>query len=551
MEETTSTRTYWTFRGVSRVLHQSVNTGFDVRQSSFESATLVRCLDGEGTTTTLGKGWLCCTVVQNGDSNAPKGQPQQGFMSLDVTVEDILDNLFVRGMVVNNKNVSSVVGQGKSGDSSLLTVISEPDTLQVTFIRHHTKFSDSIAQASSSGASLSSGIPSSSSSVSASVPSTAALEERRARAERHERKKHQHQQQQQQQANSVQDGAGQMRVSGGGDRDPRVLNRPKDRRSETDGSPLDKRPKTHHEPKTAAEHTPRHMPMEHNPTSDPVGFLNYSSHAPLTDHPGSDGALLQNETAGFGDAEERPEELGSRAPSPARGNSGTEAGADAGVRASTSATDDGGDDEHVTPSTSSGLSNRHLPPNSQASSAPLSPHPRSPHFEDIIQSLTRLINECGKGDRVDTPAPSRRTPECSDSHASPAATSTAATAAAATTVPVCEAPRPVCEIRPYMVNTAAAPQPPPEPQQPAANRRTRGGARPRNGSRGGGGGRRGASTSGRRRRRNQDDESEDEILPGPSRRRSVPPSFAEDGLEIIDLAEEAALAAASIASFFD
>ncbi|WAQ80480.1 Cy144/Cy145 [Cynomolgus cytomegalovirus] len=547
MEETTSTRTYWTFRGVSRVLHQSVNTGFDVRQSSFESATLVRCLDGEGTTTTLGKGWLCCTVVQNGDSNAPKGQPQPGFMSLDVTVEDHLDNLFVRGTVVNNKNVSSVVGQGKSGDSSLLTVISEGDTLQVTFIRHHTKFSDSIAQASSSGASLSSGIPSSSSSVSASVPSAAALEERRARAERHERKKHQHQQQQQQQANSMQDGSGQIRVSGG-DRDPRVLNRPKDRRSETD----DKRPKTHHEPKTAAEHTPRHMPMDHNPASDPVAFLNYSSHAPLTDHPGSDGALLQNETAGFGDAEERPEELGSRAPSPARGNSGTEAGADAGVRASTSATDDGGDDEHVTPSTSSGLSNRHLPPpNSQASSAPLSPHPRSPHFEDIIQSLTRLINECGKGDRGDTPAPSRRTPECGDSHASPAATSTASTAAAATAVPVSEAPRPVCEIRPYMVNPAAAPQPPPEPQQPATNRRTRGGARPRNGSRGGGGGRRGASTSGRRRRRNQDDDSEDEILPGPSRRRTVPPSFAEDGLEIIDAAEEAAIAAASIASFFD
>lgn len=232
MEETTSTRTYWTFRGVSRVLHQSVNTGFDVRQSSFESATLVRCLDGEGTTTTLGKGWLCCTVVQNGDSNAPKGQPQQGFMSLDVTVEDNLDNLFVRGMVVNNKNVSSVLGQGKNGDSSLLTVISEGDVLQVTFIRHHTKFSDSIVQASSSGASLSSGIPSSSSSVSASVPSAGTLEERRARAERHERKKHQHQQQQ---ANSVQDGAGQMRVSGGGDRDPRVLNRPKDRRSDTDG----------------------------------------------------------------------------------------------------------------------------------------------------------------------------------------------------------------------------------------------------------------------------------------------------------------------------
>ncbi|QQL10253.1 Ja144/Ja145 [Japanese cytomegalovirus] len=551
MEETTSTRTYWTFRGVSRVLHQSVNMGFDVRQSSFESASLVRCLDGEGTTSMLGKGWLCCTVVQNGDTNTPKGQPQQGFMSLDVTVDGELDNLFVRGMVVNNKNVSSVVGQGKNGDSSLLTVISEGDSLQVTYIRHHTKFSDSVVQASSSGASLSSGITSSSSSVSASVPSATTLEERRARAERHERKKHQHQQQQQQQANSIQDGGGQMRLSGGGDRDPRVLNRPKDRRSETD----DKRPKTHHEPKTAAEHTPRHMPMDHNPTSDPVAFLNYSSHAPLTDHPGSDGALLQNDTAGFGDAEEPPE-LGSRAPSPARGNSGTEAGADAGVRASTSATADGGDDdEHVTPSTS-GLSNRHLPPNSQASSVPLSPpHPRSPHFEDIIQSLTRLINECGKGDRVDTPAPSRRTPECGDSHANPAATSTAATAAAATTttVPVCEAPRPVCEIRPYMVNpAAAAPQPPPEPQQPAANRRTRGGARPRNGSRGGGGGRRGASaSSSRRRRRNQDDDSEDEILPGPSRRRSVPPSFAEDGLEIIDPAEEAALAAASIASFFD
>ncbi|AEV80642.1 protein UL112 [Cercopithecine betaherpesvirus 5] len=522
MESGILQRKYWTFYGVNRGLHQNVNSDFDVRQFNFDSARLVKCTDGEGTTTTYGKGWLCCTVVQHGDPGSDKGQQRRGCLSLDVTVENTLDSMSGSGMVLNNKNVASVVGTSGNSDSSLLTVIVEGNTIQVTHVKHCAKANDSGAQASSSGAS------SSSSSVSGSVNS----DERRARSEH--RREHKKQQQQQQQANSVVEGSnGQMRVSGGteGIRDPRMLNRPKERRQETD----DKRLKTHHEhSKNEVEHPPHLIPAD----GDPVAFLNYA-HAPLTE-PGADGAL-HNETPRFGGGDVVAELAEARPAAPAPGNSGAEVGTDDGVRASTST-------EQLTPATSEVSSNCRVPPNPQATTTePIPPHPRSPPFDDIIQSLTRLINECSKDDRLPNvpPLSTRHVSECESRAATPAAS--ASTSAA----PVCDIPRPVCEIRPYVVTPTAAPQP--QPEQAGNSRRTRGGARPRSGPRGGGGGRRtpSASTSRRRRRNRDDEESEDEVLPGPSRRRAVPPSFAEDGLEIIDSGEEAALAAASIAAFFD
>ncbi|QQL09912.1 Ba144/Ba145 [Baboon cytomegalovirus] len=552
MDNNMLTRKYWTFYNVTRALHQSVNTDFDVQQHCFESARLVKCVDGEGTTTSFGKGWLCITVIQSGGTSGEKPQQRPGCLSLDVTIENTVETLSGRGMVLKNKNVSSVVGNSGPHDSSLLTVLIEGNNIQVTQVKHCVRSVDAGSQASSSGAS--------SSSIAAAA-SSASSEEKRARSEhRREHKKQQQQQQmlqqQHQQANSMVDGSsggggsnGQVRVSGGPDgRDPRMLNRPKERRPDAD----DKRQKTHHDhSKNDSEHPPRLAPE-----SDPVAFLNFS-HAPSLMDAGGDGAFL-NDTSGFGDAAGEPDEAQSAAP--ALGNSGAEVGPiiDDGVRASTSTA------AHLSPSESS--SNCPVPPNPQASSTttitdpispPLPPPPRSPPFEDIIQSLTRLINECSKDVPNIPPLPTRRVSECESRAATPVASTSTTNAGASTSnanvAP--DVPRPVCEIRPYMVTPAAPPPQQQPPEQAAIARRTRGGARPRNGSRGGGGGRRSSassSSSSRRRRRNRDDdESEDEILPGPSRRRAVPPSLVEDGLEIIDAEEEVALAAASIASFFD
>ncbi|QQL09737.1 Ba144/Ba145 [Baboon cytomegalovirus] len=545
MDNNTLTRKYWTFYGVSRALHQSVNTDFDVQQFCFENARLVKCIDGDGTTTSFGKGWLCVTVIQNGGTSGEKPQQRPGCLSLDVTIENTVETLSGRGMVLKNKNVSSVVGNSGPHDSSLLTVLIEGNNIQVTQVKHCVRSVDAGSQASSSGAS--------SSSIAAAA-SSASSEEKRARSEhRREHKKQQQMlQQQHQQANSMVDGSssgggsnGQVRVSGGPEgRDPRMLNRPKERRPDAD----DKRQKTHHDhSKNDSEHPPPRLA----PESDPVAFLNFS-HAPSLMDAGGDGALL-NDTSGFGDAAGEPAEAQSAAP--ALGNSGAEVGPiiDDGVRASTSTA------AHLSPATSESSSNCPVPPNPQASTitdpiSPLPPPPRSPPFEDIIQSLTRLINECSKDVPNIPPLPTRRVSECESRAATPVSSTSTTNAGASTSnanaAP--DVPRPVCEIRPYMV-TPAAPPPQQQPEQAAGARRTRGGARPRNGSRGGGGGRRSsASSSSRRRRRNRDDdESEDEILPGPSRRRAVPPSLVEDGLEIIDADEEVALAAASIASFFD
>ena len=254
------------------------------------------------------------------------------------------------------------------------------------------------------------------------------------------------------------------------------------------------------------------------------------------------------------------------------------------------------------------VSNCRVPPNSQESAAPQPP--RSPRFDDIIQSLTKMLNDCKEKRLCDLPlVSSRLLPETSGGTVVVNHSSVARTAAAVSTAgvgppaaacpplvttgvvpsgsvagvaPVAAAvetpaapPRPVCEIKPYVVNpvvataaaasnsssSSSAPLPPPPP--PGGRR-----GRARNNTRGGGGGGGGrnsrrqaasssSSSSRRSRRRNNRHEDEGDNDPllrlsqvaGSGRRRG--PSFLEDGLEIIDPSEEAAIAAASIAAFFD
>lgn len=135
-----SIRTYLSFEKVTRLLHQNVNKVLDVKQFAFESMQIVECRDGVGKTQKLGPGWLCVTAVHSGEGSSQT--PPQGFMSVDVTVDnDLKVSMFVRGSLATNKTICSVVCSttGPNGDSlcTLLTVMSDnSNVVQITKVEN-------------------------------------------------------------------------------------------------------------------------------------------------------------------------------------------------------------------------------------------------------------------------------------------------------------------------------------------------------------------------------------------------------------------------------
>lgn len=137
----TSVRKYITFQNPNRSLHQNVNKSLDVRQWNFDGARVLDCRDGVGKVDHWGKGWLCVTIVQHSDLPMSSSGSPQGVMSLDITVgEEPVENMFYHGNIVNNKSVSSVVGNSvhPNGDCSavLVTLVSEGNSLQITKVEH-------------------------------------------------------------------------------------------------------------------------------------------------------------------------------------------------------------------------------------------------------------------------------------------------------------------------------------------------------------------------------------------------------------------------------
>lgn len=223
---------------------------------------------------------------------------------------------------------------------------------------------------------------------------------------------------------------------------------------------------------------------------------------------------------------------------------------------------------------SEGLSNRHVPPNSQETNS------SKPRFDDIIDSLTKLLSECkDKQSYVDALSsklpivkvvPRTETESAAAAHPHGAAAFCTQTRFHPLEDKGCDL-RPVCEIKPFMDLSRMVEEQ--GNRGGTANRRTR-----RTASRGRSSGARTRSTRRSARRRAHDPSAEDTPdatvpnvpveddgeTPGPS--REVPlnerfiegrrgPSLAEDGLEIINealtvplLDEETAAAAASLLS---
>ncbi|AEV80956.1 protein UL112 [Saimiriine betaherpesvirus 4] len=445
-DQATSIRKYITFNSPNRILHQNVSQVMDVRQFIFESAKIVDCVNGEGHVSTLGKGWLCATMVQTGESSS-SSKSQQGFMSIDITEDNVLrDSLFLRGGVVFNKSVSSVVGSGEAGPA-LLTMISESGSLQLTYVRHFTNRP-------------------------ATLPVEQHVERRSVEEERRKKPS----------SSSTVD------ANGFALRDPRLLNRSKERKRESEGgSPRgDKRQKTHHESRNESEARP---PPE--PGTDAVAFLNYTN-AALAD--AVDGALSSSMNVDVpGDSGETRSSIVENRATEDMGDSGL------GEAAETRNSDDGGVE---------GSSNPVPPPNSQD----LVPH--SPRFDDIIKSLKKLFSDCKDKRLCPTVARLPLDFKPSDSDDEVPGTSSAT----APTPPPSRPSRPVCEIKPSVR--------PVEERIERSDRRGRGRSTRSGNNR----------TRQPRRPRRRDRE------PDLTWR---PPSFLEDGLEIVD-EDEAAIAAAAI-----
>nr|QXV67856.1 UL112.1 [Panine betaherpesvirus 2] len=249
--QTTVVRKYWNFTNPNRILHQSVNHSFDVRQFIFDTARVVDCVDGEGKVMHLTKGWLCATIVQNGEP-AAGSKTQQGFMSIDITGDgDLKENLFVRGGIVSNKSVSSVVGTGGPNESALLTMICENGSLQVTYVRHYVKShaeagpssgASATTTAASSGiclpSSLSGGGSNNSGSGHGGGGGSGSSSGGLGLADEHQRRARQEQRHEERRKKSSSSG-GNPDPANGMLRDPRLMNRQKERRPENDGcSPL-------------------------------------------------------------------------------------------------------------------------------------------------------------------------------------------------------------------------------------------------------------------------------------------------------------------------
>lgn len=224
---------------------------------------------------------------------------------------------------------------------------------------------------------------------------------------------------------------------------------------------------------------------------------------------------------------------------------------------------------------SEGLSNRNVPPNSQETNS------SKPRFDDIIDSLTKLLSEC-KDKQTYVEALSSKLPivkvlpRTETEGAAAAHPHGIAGFCTQSRFPPLEGKgcdlRPVCEIRPFMDLSRMVEEQ--GPRGGTANRRTR---RPAGRSRSSGSRTRSTRRSSRRRANDSpvEDtpdatvpdvpiEADDGEVPGPS--REVPlnerfiegrrgPSLAEDGLEIINealtvplLDEETAAAAASLLS---
>lgn len=140
-EKMTFSRTYITFSGVVRTLHQSMSKVLEVKQYSFDSARIFDCKEGNGRTETWGKGWMCVTVVQNTEAPTAPSGGMQGFMTIDITVDDsLVDSMFFKGTVVSSKTASSVAGTTiqSNGEqrSSLVTLLSDGGSLQFTRVVH-------------------------------------------------------------------------------------------------------------------------------------------------------------------------------------------------------------------------------------------------------------------------------------------------------------------------------------------------------------------------------------------------------------------------------
>ena len=257
---TTVVRKYWTFTNPNRILHQSVNQTFDVRQFVFDNARLVNCVDGDGKVLHLNKGWLCATIMQHGEASAG-AKTQQGFMSIDITGDgELQEHLFVRGGIVFNKSVSSVVGSSGPNESALLTMISENGNLQVTYVRHYLK---NHGESSSGGGGCGAASTASAVCVSSLGGSGGTRGGPSAEEQQRRRQEQRHEERRKKSSSSAGGGGGGGTGGGGGGggsggqhssdsangllRDPRLMNRQKERRpppsSENDG---ESRPSSRH-----------------------------------------------------------------------------------------------------------------------------------------------------------------------------------------------------------------------------------------------------------------------------------------------------------------